>query len=37
VKESDTPMLVDWDDSEAPTPVHLTSPLFAGPPRLPST
>jgi len=26
-----------WGDSEAPTAVHARRPLFAGPPRLPTT
>jgi len=36
VAESGTPISDGWD-SEAPTAVHARHPLFAGPPRLPST
>jgi hypothetical protein len=34
--ESGEPISDGWD-SEAPTAVHSRRPLFAGPPRLPST
>ena len=34
--ESGTPIADGWD-SEAPTAVHTRRPLFAGPPRLPTT
>jgi len=36
VTEDGTPISDTWD-SEAPTAVHSRRPLFAGPPRLPST
>ena len=36
VTESGMPISDTWD-SEAPTAVHSRRPLFAGPPRLPST
>jgi hypothetical protein len=36
VTESGAPMSDVWD-SEAPTAVHSRRPLFAGPPRLPTT
>ncbi|HKO50068.1 MAG TPA: hypothetical protein VJV79_20195 [Polyangiaceae bacterium] len=36
VTESGTPVSDVWD-SEAPTAVHSRRPLFAGPPRLPTT
>ncbi|MEI9935603.1 MAG: hypothetical protein WDO69_00130 [Pseudomonadota bacterium] len=36
VTESGLPISDSWD-SEAPTAVHSRRPLFAGPPRLPST
>ncbi|HYQ30112.1 MAG TPA: hypothetical protein VER04_22940 [Polyangiaceae bacterium] len=37
VNDSGSPMPGDWDDNEAPTPVYSERPLFARPPRLPST
>jgi len=36
VTESGQPISDGWD-SEAPTAVHSRRPLFAGPPRLPTT
>jgi hypothetical protein len=36
VTESGAPIDEGWD-SEAPTAVHSRRPLFAGPPRLPTT
>ncbi|MEI9947685.1 MAG: hypothetical protein WDO74_01555 [Pseudomonadota bacterium] len=36
VTEAGAPISDGWD-SEAPTAVHSRRPLFAGPPRLPST
>ena len=36
VKETTPPVSDTWD-SEAPTAVHSRHPLFAGPPRLPTT
>ncbi len=36
VTESGEPISDAWD-SEAPTAVHSRHPLFAGPPRLPTT
>lgn len=36
VTESGAPISDVWD-SEAPTAVHSRRPLFAGPPRLPTT
>ena len=36
VTEVATPVSDSWD-SEAPTAVHSRRPLFAGPPRLPTT
>jgi hypothetical protein len=36
VTESGMPISDSWD-SEAPTAVHSRRPLFAGPPRLPTT
>ena len=32
-----TPNSDGWGDSELPTAVHSRRPLFAGPPRLPTT
>jgi len=36
VTENGAPLSEGWD-SEAPTAVHSRRPLFAGPPRLPTT
>ena len=36
VTENGAPISEGWD-SEAPTAVHSRRPLFAGPPRLPTT